>query len=1395
MKKIALLAACFGLCLLGCSDDSQGSSGKKVDPNACTPACTDGQFCDNGECKDEHTTSECGEHQKNVDGDCVDRDACPPACHDGEICINGFCHESDGSTCDPTCQDGQICLESRCQSPTVCIPECASGEKCVNGSCTKDDPCSKCNPDTQVCENNTCVPKTADNVCDPTCDAGYICKQGECVDDPNYEPPCVPACHSGEVCIDQKCMTPSNHCDPACEGNQICIDEECVDGATCSPACSDEQVCINGACVDKTDESSCALTASCAPGACLNGACTLDTACNPACEENQVCINGVCRSGDGSECDPACSDREICVQKTCVRGNSCTPACAENEVCINGTCLTDGDKACDPPCSMTQICVNGVCTDTNECVPGCRSGYACINGKCLSSEDVCPVSCQTGYACFGVDEAGTGLCVPQTTCSPACKLNEVCVNGVCLSGQTNDCEEPCPDEQVCIKGQCVPGKKCDPDCFADQICVNGTCVNSDNCNPKCAPGKVCVNNICVGGHTDRCTPDCDGNQTCINGLCIYVDDESCDPKCPEDKICINGKCTISDDGTCNPSCPEDKVCVDGKCHEKDDATCDPACEVGKICREGQCVEGDDGSCKPACKEGYFCQKGVCLESCQTTSGIRCESLCCEGKTPICDEIEKVCLADCSESQTRCGDDLCCDNETEFCIYGVCKSKATHNPCESAKDCPLDAYCEASVGMCISEDDVPSDCKRSTETYPFDAELFWNWPKNISNSPTPGKSRWLDNVDSYNVMATPIVINLTDDNGDGKINENDIPEVVFPTFRTSAAYSGTCCYCGVSSIRAVTTSPDGKLIELAASDELYHGEEDLGAADIDGDGVPEVIAGSPQELHALRLVKDETSPTGYKWDTVYKLAVQSTSSHSSLRLAASFADLEGDGVVDIITNYGVSIVVDGKLQWKKTADGKDCRISSSSHTAADLDNDGKMEILAGNTIYDYQCTKLINTSVLSGYVSVANLLKDSDNAAETGELVPEIATVSGSAFHFFKVYKKDDVWSVKETWKNALPVNKNHSSYKNDCKTGSEGHCQAAGGPPVIGDFNGDTIPDVGVATRYYYIVYSNDGKPTGGKILWADGGTQDVSSAVTGSSLFDFQGDGVAEILYADELNLYVYNGQGTSTDANGDGYNDPSFIIGRTLEAAQKFIHSSGTAYEYPIVVDMDNDGKSEIVHASNHYSGLVNPLSKTKGTGVSVYKDTQNRWVRTRRIWNQHDYHVTNINEDGTVPRHETPNWTMKNLNNFRQNVQPSAINAAPNITPKVLSYGIGKCDDAVTLVARFSNIGGLGTSDKFNITFYARDAANTDHVIGQFEHAVNTIPGTPINITFDWNFTSLDGTVTFDPYKQTQVYYTIDTPDADHPEGFIYECREDDNVSYMLAVGCPPPEISIN
>jgi hypothetical protein len=37
---------------------------------------------------------------------------------------------------------------------------------------------------------------------------------------------------------------------------------------------------------------------------------------------------------------------------------------------------------------------------------------------------------------------------------------------------------------------------------------------------------------------------------------------------------------------------------------------------------------------------------------------------------------------------------------------------------------------------------------------------------------------------------------------------------------------------------------------------------------------------------------------------------------------------------------------------------------------------------------------------------------------------------------------------------------------------------------------------------------------------------------------------------------------------------------------------------------------------------------------------------------MWNQHTYHITNVNVDGSIPAIEQNNWQVSGFNNFRLN-----------------------------------------------------------------------------------------------------------------------------------------------
>ena len=74
----------------------------------------------------------------------------------------------------------------------------------------------------------------------------------------------------------------------------------------------------------------------------------------------------------------------------------------------------------------------------------------------------------------------------------------------------------------------------------------------------------------------------------------------------------------------------------------------------------------------------------------------------------------------------------------------------------------------------------------------------------------------------------------------------------------------------------------------------------------------------------------------------------------------------------------------------------------------------------------------------------------------------------------------------------------------------------------------------------------------------------------------------------------------------------------------------AAGTGIEYPVVADINGDGSAEIV-----VTGVIDQhFSIDIGYGaVHVFGNPQN-WGPARKVWNQYMYHVTNVNENLTIP-----------------------------------------------------------------------------------------------------------------------------------------------------------------
>ncbi|MEL6535944.1 MAG: FG-GAP-like repeat-containing protein, partial [Bacteroidota bacterium] len=165
----------------------------------------------------------------------------------------------------------------------------------------------------------------------------------------------------------------------------------------------------------------------------------------------------------------------------------------------------------------------------------------------------------------------------------------------------------------------------------------------------------------------------------------------------------------------------------------------------------------------------------------------------------------------------------------------------------------------------------------------------------------------------------------------------------------------------------------------------------------------------------------------------------------------------------------------------------------------------------------------------------------------------------------------------------------------------------------IADLDGDNDPDISFNNDDLF-AYSLDFSTRQFDLLWqknyADG------SALTGTAVFDFNGDGSFEVVYRSTNELYIIDG------ATGDPYNT-------NHEGCP-----AGTYTDYPIVADINGDGITEIVvgcqpNASPIHNADNNGFLRLYGAAPGQ------KWVPARRLWNQHGYFNVNINDDLTVPR----------------------------------------------------------------------------------------------------------------------------------------------------------------
>ncbi len=718
--------------------------------------------------------------------------------------------------------------------------------------------------------------------------------------------------------------------------------------------------------------------------------------------------------------------------------------------------------------------------------------------------------------------------------------------------------------------------------------------------------------------------------------------------------------------------------------------------------------------------------------------------------------------------TVCEGACCAANQR--CAYGGCVIDL--GPCTSNDDCAGDSYCDDSM-RCTPYGTPPSvtndpSCERTIDIGDFTPDEQCRWV-----SPPAG-----DPFEAWkNVYSAPMVADFGLDDDEAVL----APSIVITTF------SGTTSDGGILRVFDGRTCEEQAALTDPADRLVYASNSAIGDLDGAADGRPEIVATSlsaPSSAGGLVAFHyDATAGTftrlwyGRRCDLAGE--PRHTPNHWQNNNGPSIHDLDDDGVPEVLFDRFV-YDANGCLLNPDASYDNYLGLGLFS-VVADVDLDGQPELVRHDGVYAWSGSDWTLESVWDppaadateavrmGHVAIADL-GDFPDAAGDAPGRPEIVVASAPASD-----SSNTATGTVRVMTIAGEIVFGPYPLPNE-----PGEVAGRGGPPTVGDFDGDGRRELAVAGGSRYTVFDldcdldsgtapgcarADGLPRG--VLWSRP-SQDCSSNVTGSSVFDFDADGQAEVVYGDECFVRIYRG----TD-------------GEVLFSSSA---STGTGYEYPVIADVDGDYNSEIVFALTR--GVSCPATDpiyTRGTstfesstGFRVLRDVMDRWAASRPIWNQHAYSVTNVNDDGTIPRTRDwmPNFSDPTLNNFRMNAQGSLERRGAADLTVALARAADLCSSTgdVTLAANVCNRGTNPVPDGARVVFYAGDPDGGAAVACETTLPRLLDPSTCTEVTCDWTVP--------DMMVARSVTVVVD------PDGSVFECRHGNNRGVVPDIYCGGP-----
>jgi hypothetical protein len=418
------------------------------------------------------------------------------------------------------------------------------------------------------------------------------------------------------------------------------------------------------------------------------------------------------------------------------------------------------------------------------------------------------------------------------------------------------------------------------------------------------------------------------------------------------------------------------------------------------------------------------------------------------------------------------------------------------------------------------------------------------------------------------------------------------------------------------------------------------------SDLNGDGIPDIIAYNKiyngrtgkleLELEELQQFADPlTNRDSYLKcrKSAYVGRLPSAENKDDCMPVIAINDVDNDGIMEIIAGSKIykPIIVDANNKWKNTysvtygpesivVKNEMIYLTDGFTVVADIDGDNQQDVIVVKRHKDRKHFVIyVWDPRVQGNAGLKAFLAVYHDADQGHFSVPFVGDVNG---HLDGGYIRPNaklpeicmtICKLQNT--SDYPINNHPQSqipdYTNGQYKGNDGSKLTFYGHVVAFTFDNNE-PVLSKRLKLSWLMKHSD------------------ISHQTGLVMFDFDADGINELVYRDEFSLRVIS---PANRVNGLDY----VHLGVTPETHPNVVRfsesgiSSYTGFECPVVADVNGDGSADIITFA-----LKSVSRVTNSSGhLFVYEADGESWAPTRPVWNQGIYYPLQINDDLTVPR----------------------------------------------------------------------------------------------------------------------------------------------------------------